>query len=727
MKKILSLILISISTCTFAQSIYEIQGQAASSPYNTQEITTRGIVTAAFSTGYFIQDGDSAWCGLYVYDDTQTPAIGDSIELTGTIEEYYDLTELKTITEYKVLSSGNDLPEPIVITTGEAQEKWESVLVRVEDASCTNTDLGFGEWEVNDGSGALAVDDFGIAYTPILDVSYSISGPLNYSFSAYKLEPRNQDDIELNIALYFSKEPVATNINTTAFDLLMETNVESRAFVEYGLTPAFEIEKVFSSASSTTHALAIDNLEAGTIYHAKSYAVSNANDTTPIFTGVYATQSESSGEIKTYFNHPEMAYALKGGFTENIIDTIKYYIAKAQTSLDVTMYDLTNHAPQSDSSNYELIQAINDAYRQGVFVRFITDDVPTNSALDSLHPEIPLVRGNADGIMHNKFLIIDAESTENAWVVTGSLNWTYNNLFMDFNNMVCIQDESLAKAYQIEFNEMWGSTSNTPNAANAKFGKDKKDNTPHQFNIGETQVELYFSPSDKTTSKIVQAIDSSDNTLDFALMVFTENQLGTAIVNAKKRGVQANGYIDYVESSGSDFDYLKENGVNVIDFVNESNESWPTDKTLHHKFCIIDLSWGTTPLLITGTHNWSASAESRNDENTLFIYNGNVANSFYEEFVQIEMHINGGGESVSNNNSTNLKVFPNPSNGKVYISLTNNKAIERVNIYSVDGQKTQSYSVGNDNKAEINIYQSGLFFIEVINDGSRVVQKIIVQ
>lgn len=110
--------------------------------------------------------------------------------------------------------------------------------------------------------------------------------------------------------------------------------------------------------------------------------------------------------------------------------------------------------------------------------------------------------------MHNKFIVIDAGDVMNSWVITGSLNHTHNNLGWDYNNMICIQDQSLALSFVIEFEEMWGTDGPQPNGESALFGSEKSDNTPHKFLIGGIPVELYFSPSDGTTSKIAQLITS---------------------------------------------------------------------------------------------------------------------------------------------------------------------------------------------------------------------------
>ncbi len=704
-----------------AQTIYDIQGQADESPYKDQTVTTKGIVTAVYSSSYFIQDGDSAWTGLFVYDQQQTPVLGDSILLTGLIVEYYGLTELKDITDYSVMSSNNTVPQPIVVETGDIQEKWEGVFIKIENAVCTNADMGYGEWEVNDGTGAVVVNDMGVSYTPILGVSYFVTGPLDYSYSAYKIEPRTLDDIVQDLPLFFTVNPYAQNIEKTGFDISWETNENASSYVQYGLTAEYELGSAFSTVSSTTHTISIDELDAGNIYYAKAYSVNANNDTTPVNYGVYATQSGSGGEINTYFNHQRIEIPIKNGFTNSIVDTIINYIEKAQISLDITIYDLTNHALQSDSSNYRLIQAVNKAYGQGVNIRFITDDSPANYALDSLNPSIPLLKGNINGIMHNKFLIIDAENVGNSWVITGSTNWTYNNLFMDFNNVVCIQDQSLAKAYQIEFNEMWGSNGMTPDIDNSKFGNEKTDNTPHLFNINNVAVELYFSPSDKTTSKIANAIDSAKNSIDFAMMVFTENKLGNALVSAKNRGVNTFGFIDYVEYSGSEYNYLLESGVIVYDFLNRDGSVWPDGKTLHHKFCVIDNN-GDNPLTITGTHNWTASAESKNDENTLFIYDKSVCDIFVDELMQIYEYSIGSGIKQTDEKGF-VNIYPNPSNGNFTLFFDDENYT--IAVFDMKGRQINSF-MANGTTTNITIQKSGLYVIQVTGNNKRVYKKVVV-
>ncbi|MFC2091077.1 phospholipase D-like domain-containing protein, partial [Bacteroidota bacterium] len=213
-------------------------------------------------------------------------------------------------------------------------------------------------------------------------------------------------------------------------------------------------------------------------------------------------------------------------------------------------------------------------------------------------------------------------------------NPNYNNLVLDYNNMISIQDQSLAKAYLIEFNELWGSTGVDPDTVASRSGADKIDDTPHQFNVNGTYLELYFSPSDLTTAKIAGTLESATESIDFALMAFTENVLGDALVYAKNKNITVQGIIDYVEYTGSEFLYLSQSGMNVVDFKNPDGSSWPDGPTLHHKFAVIDEATAHAKV-ITGSHNWTASAESRNDENTLIIHNPEIAHLFKMEFDRV--------------------------------------------------------------------------------------------
>lgn len=222
----------------FAQSqvthtIYEVQGELFASPLVGQTVTTSGIVTANNVTsatsgviGYFLQDpAGGPWSGVYVYDNTQLPNIGDAVIMEAEVAEYFDLTELINVTSFTVISTGNALPAPAALTTGEVAsgEAYEGCLVTITNAQCTTPDADYGEAIFDDGSGPCKTNDY--IYIPesgwIQDEYYSLTGPLNYHYEEYKIEVRGADDVAIGLgtdrlrAAGLQVYPVPTNGNAT--------------------------------------------------------------------------------------------------------------------------------------------------------------------------------------------------------------------------------------------------------------------------------------------------------------------------------------------------------------------------------------------------------------------------------------------------------------------------------------------------------------------------------
>jgi len=191
---------IATTTITFVP-IHDIQyttDASGDSPLNGQTVNTGGIVTAITSSGrFFVQGGPGAWDGIYVYDTQQNVAVGDSITFSASVSEYNGLTELSGVVGLTVVSSGNSLYAPVVITTGGMGEEYEGVLIKINNATCTNANAGYGMWTIDDGSGALNADDDIFAFTPTANEHYNVTGIGHYSYSEYKILPRDANDITI--------------------------------------------------------------------------------------------------------------------------------------------------------------------------------------------------------------------------------------------------------------------------------------------------------------------------------------------------------------------------------------------------------------------------------------------------------------------------------------------------------------------------------------------------
>jgi phosphatidylserine/phosphatidylglycerophosphate/cardiolipin synthase-like enzyme len=328
--------------------------------------------------------------------------------------------------------------------------------------------------------------------------------------------------------------------------------------------------------------------------------------------------------------------------------------------------------------------------------------------LNSLDPNIPITYRTptpAAGIMHNKFLVIDANSVNNAWIMTGSTNWTNpSNLFNDYNNLIFVQDQALARAYTLEFEEMWSGV----------FGSNKEDNTPHDFNVNGKHMELYFSPSDQTTSHILEFINSVDYTLEFALLEFTRDDVGDAIIDIHNNfGTNVRGIIESTNSQYSEFSNLDNAGVSV-----KSHSGIPN--TIHHKYAIADADiTASDPMLLTGSHNWSNNAENNSDENTLIIHDHTTANIYLQEFTKRFNELSST-SALHDFIDIDVNVYPNPSMG--VINIQSELDIYSINVYQEDGKLIK-------NTNEKNFYLEGnkIYFLKIFTDSGNIVKTVFVK
>jgi len=210
-------------------TIYSIQyttDASGDSPLKTMQVRTKGVVTAVKSGSstfnMWLQDSAKAWNGVYVYgvnNSFGTVAQGDSVEVIGTVDEYNNLTEIKSVSYLNKINSSNTLPTPVDVTPEQAaSEAYEGVLVKLNNVECTVADAGFGEFAVSDGTNTINVDDFLYKYTPTQGARYNITGVVDYSFGAFKVLPRSANDVESAQVKYTVTFTVKRSDGTTPVD-----------------------------------------------------------------------------------------------------------------------------------------------------------------------------------------------------------------------------------------------------------------------------------------------------------------------------------------------------------------------------------------------------------------------------------------------------------------------------------------------------------------------------
>ena len=712
MKKItLSIILVLCSLVTIAQDIVTARAQGVGAT-----VTITGVATNGDELGpiRYIED---ATAGVAIYDPGAMLNVvrGDEVTVTGVLVDYNGLMEMQPVNSNSINSSGNSIT-PQLITPIQIGEATESELIQIDNLIFNN---GGSVFTGNASFDFTANGEAGKIYLKTghqLENSLIPMGPVTligissqHSYATpptgdYQVLPRDSNDIIQSGNIIFTSAVHQTGITTTSFDLSWSVSANSTTNCNYGMTPALGTS-INNGGNTNVHSLSLTGLSPATFYYVECYSVDGV-DTTFSNIGVYSTASNSSGAIRPYFNHSVDNSFSNGVNAQNIgtsfADTIAAYVDLAQNSLDICVYN---------ASSSIIASAINAAYNRGVNVRYIADDDVANIMLGSLNTNIPIVYRDPSpaGIMHNKFIIIDANSTNNSWILGGSTNWTSpSNLINDYNNMIFIQDEAIAKAYTLEFEEMWGGV----------FGHNKLDNTPHKFMVDGNLVEVYFSPSDQTTSQILKTIENADHAFEFGLLSFTHNDLGPAVIDKDIQfGVTARGIIEQENGTGSEFAALAAANVDVRSHTGVTH-------TFHHKYLIVDANYPSAdPTVLTGSHNWSANAENNSDENTLIIHDATIANIYLQEFEKRWCELGSGGCIIIGVNELidiELSIFPNPSTGIVNIKTDLN--INQINLYSAEGKLIEKVS-----HSSISIKVKGVYFIKVITEKGTIVKQVIVE
>jgi len=158
--------------------------------------------------------------GIYIYSGGALPAMGDSVIVSGEISEFcWDgsspcncstcggagVTEFYQPEDIYVISNNNPLPEPILVSSGEAlSEEYEGVLVRIEGVECTILPNGFGVWQVDDGTGECGIHNTpdGYEFDPQIGTVYNITGIVTSTFNEWKIDLRIPEDVEFGADVF---------------------------------------------------------------------------------------------------------------------------------------------------------------------------------------------------------------------------------------------------------------------------------------------------------------------------------------------------------------------------------------------------------------------------------------------------------------------------------------------------------------------------------------------
>lgn len=395
---------------------------------------------------------------------------------------------------------------------------------------------------------------------------------------------------------------------------------------------------------------------------------------------VVTTEIAPPEGVAVVFNQPDCENCddPAGGLREEVLRAIQ----GARESIDMAVYGLDDPA---------VSEALCNAIEAGVAVRAITGDESADdrsgdgywrsyfSEADGLAGCGALVETvHSDGIMHHKFLLIDAGTPEGL-LITGSTNLTEAGFDRNHNNMVFVRGmPELEAAYRAELEQLLGHCTldrldDRRSCAECTPGctEDRSDEGPWPLPHGEGELEAYFSPSDDALRVLRGAaeeiyLDAPDPACDLpgadcvcrrsgdgyrcaycalgedgygllqgaedrvlvSMFSVTDQCVALGMVRAAERGVAALAVFDHVKGASpySRDDYLCARGVATY------IADWGDGSALvhnHNKIVVVD------DTVFDGSMNLSRRGVEKNNENALVIRSGRVAEVF-GGYVQAE-------------------------------------------------------------------------------------------
>ncbi|MDA3881600.1 MAG: Ig-like domain-containing protein [Prolixibacteraceae bacterium] len=208
-------------------AIADAQDRPGSTDYTDQVVILKGIVTITDNNGFYMQDDNAEWSGIYVYDSGNSAVnVGSAVEVQGKIGEFNNITQISDVTVTGTLLSLNIEPVPIP-DTETVGESYESVRVMVSGRA---TETVEGNVTIaNEGGATYAIDLYIYqpeTYSWTEEFRYEVAGIVYGGGDDYKVEPYFDYDI-VNASLRdgISLADVAIDVYPNPFDNYIKFDV----------------------------------------------------------------------------------------------------------------------------------------------------------------------------------------------------------------------------------------------------------------------------------------------------------------------------------------------------------------------------------------------------------------------------------------------------------------------------------------------------------------------
>ncbi len=136
-------------------------------------------------------------------------------------------------------------------------------------------------------------------------------------------------------------------------------------------------------------------------------------------------------------------------------------------------------------------------------------------------------------------------------------------------------------------------------------------------------TQVYFSPNGGCETQAAQLISKAKSTLDIAVYSLNNPAIVSAISAAAKRGVKIRVLTDRTQAFGKG----NLDATRTLATLGQNFRVHSKNRIMHNKFGIAD-----GKLMMTGSFNWTRSAEQANDENCMITDDSNIVVSFKKRF-----------------------------------------------------------------------------------------------
>lgn len=259
----------------------------------------------------------------------------------------------------------------------------------------------------------------------------------------------------------------------------------------------------------------------------------------------------------------------------------------------------------------------------------------------------------ASGILgHNKIMVVCDQDQAPQSVWTGSTNWSATGLCTQINNGILVHDGAIAQVFLDQWARLRDAGNATPKDLVAENSKVKTGT------IGDAGIDVWFTrSSDAQEMDAVNAlVEKAEQGIVFLMFQPGGSPILDAIIarQAGDGGLFVKGVISTMQKEDLDqakvtlvqrgkqqvhkFRIVQPEGLKGVgkwaaevsrgQFLNQIGFA-----IVHSKVIVIDPN-GENPIVITGSHNFSGSASSKNDENLVIIRGDKALAKAYAVDVQ---------------------------------------------------------------------------------------------